>query len=212
MKRVKFDKLSNAYLVLIFGALLLGGSAGLEVANRVEHDIYVKKMEVVNKLNVVSAQAISDVKKTEQNGRKSYSVDVDLDNNGTKDWTVNLLDNVKYVSPERLKKIEKIKKDSKIMFECLYDYNNTVDVDGQRIFINENISSISGSKKVGLVDDIFVIDGDVVGKPQNPHNRMSFYFAGDTLDCGEGFEMPKEKINDKKFHMFFASYLRHNVK
>ncbi len=202
------NRKSNIVLSLIFSSIILLGTVNVELNKQFQSTKEKEQFELSKNLEFISATATSDVKK-EVLGKLlvSYLVDLDFDNDGKTDKTVSLVDNVKYVSTARLNKINKIKKDSKLVFEC--DIKSHVEMPDSKTELWPKIvvDDISTSSAVGLIDNLVIIDENII-KPARRTENMEYLNFLDKQQKNSETGAVDNKIDSTVFEYFYNSNLR----
>ena len=214
------NRKSNIVLALMFAGILLGGAINCQIGIKTKQQEQEIANQIYGDYSLISAKIVSDVRKEKKENIVSYFIDVDFNDDGEKDKTIKLVDNVKYVSEKRNKKIAKLKNNSKIIIEGdikthIEIINAPINVDGKTIMTpwpKNIVDSISGTSAVGLIDNILVVDGEVTGETKNKSNQEQidyFDMAGKYGYIDEFLGEPKDgKMEEKAFENLYISYLR----
>lgn len=217
-KNATNNRKSNIILALIFTGLVLGIGANYAIGEKTKIQNKEIEQQLYSDYSLISAKAVSDVVMEKDRNIISYLVDVDYNNDGEKDGTITLINKVKYVSDKRKKEMEKIKKGSKLVFECNVktDFkvsHETIMIKGEEKTISlpkTTVSSISGHSAVGLIDHLLVVDGEIIGNARREVNREYLDFLDIINGSNDKFgtEAKDKKIDNKVFENFYETNLR----
>ncbi|MBR4316551.1 MAG: hypothetical protein IKP65_06285 [Alphaproteobacteria bacterium] len=204
-KEILAKRKMNLFISLTFGAIVLLATGNMYMSSKYKKTLKEEKFRLAQNLSFVSAQATSDVKKEVSNKKIiSYIVDVDLNGDGNTDKTIALVDKVKYVSGDRVKKISKIHNGSKLVFECNYEshvktYDNN-DKDNIR-FPEIIVDSLTGTSAVGLIDHLIAVDAEKINDARKDANKTYVDYL-DTYKKDDG------KWQDGAFDFLYSSNIQ----
>ncbi len=193
---------------LMFAGILLALSESVVLSKKMQDSEKEKQVKLSSNFEFVSALATSDVN-METNGKKvSYFVDLDFNNDGITDKTIPLVDNVKYVSGNRLAKMSKVKKGSQLIFECNLDTHIKVYPIEEKVYPEIVVDLISGTSAVGLVDNLVVIDGEIVADARKENNKEFLDYLNGILPGEKSFALKDKKIDNEIFERFYNTNLK----
>ncbi|MCR5506518.1 MAG: hypothetical protein K6F04_01570 [bacterium] len=206
---------SNIMLALFFSAVVLSAVGNVVVGKKDSMARKEAEKEMYKNYEFISANVVSDVTMKKDTPNTSYFVDVDFDNDGQKDKTIALVDNVKYVSNSRQDNLAKIQNGSKIVFEAnvsthLDMVNAEIISDGQVISTKWPkivVDDVYGNSAVGLIDNVVAVDGELIGNAKRETNRDYLDYL-DTTGYNEHYEPKDSHIENKVFEAFYNSNLR----
>ena len=193
---------------LMFAGIVLAVTGNVVLSKKMQDSEKEKQVKLSSNFEFVSALATSDVN-METNGKKiSYFVDLDFNNDGVTDKTIALVDNVKYVSGNRLAKMSKVKKGSKLVFECNLDTHLKVYPIEEKAYPEIVVDLISGTSAVGLIDNLVVINGEIVADARKENNKEFLDYLDGVLPGEKSLALKDKKIDDEIFERFYNTNLK----
>ena len=193
---------------LMFAGIVLAVTGNVVLSKKMQDSEKEKQVKLSSNFEFVSALATSDVN-METNGKKiSYFVDLDFNNDGVTDKTIALVDNVKYVSGNRLAKMSKVKKGSKLVFECNLDTHLKVYPIEEKTYPEIVVDLISGTSAVGLVDNLVVINGEIVADARKENNKEFLDYLDGVLPGEKSLALKDKKIDNEIFERFYDTNLK----
>ena len=193
---------------LMFTGIVLAITGNVVLSKKMQDSEKEKQVKLSSNFEFVSALATSDVN-METNGKKiSYFVDLDFNNDGVTDKTIALVDNVKYVSGNRLAKMSKVKKGSKLVFECNLDTHLKVYPIEEKTYPEIVVDLISGTSAVGLVDNLVVINGEIVADARKENNKEFLDYLDGVLPGEKSLALKDKKIDNEIFERFYDTNLK----
>ena len=194
----------SLYITLSFITALALAGGNMYLGSKFSKTNKNEKFKIAQNFSFVSAKATSDLKKEVSKRTVSYLVDVDLNDDGKTDKTLALVNKVKYVSNNRLKKLSKIENGSRLVFECnvkshmnVYENKENEKPRFPEIVVDE----ISGSSAVGLIDHLIAVDGEKINDAREENNKTY-------IDYLDSYKKENGKWQDGAFDFLYTQNIR----